>query len=557
MELELGYGCLSADANPITCNFESLAAGATLGVRVHVGAKHGQVTGAVQPGATITASVSAAEPDDNLSNNTAARMQSQDGRIIAPAFLTSGSTATVRVSNFYLNSTEVLATLTSNVPGVVVTPASVVIPPQQRFATFTLTVGAYTGPVKLTATPAAYEGTAMTVYVVAAGAQPKLDSAIDAKGSSVTYGDPATITVNVAARRHDGTVPTGLVSLLDQNWNVVAEQALDATATTIFTRNGLLPGNTIYYLRYHGDANFNAMEYAQTAVSVSGWQTTLLMDVPPLMCARTTQQDIVMTVRTSQTTNAPTGSLEVTVGSTVVANLTLAPTGVPGEARATLHWSFAAGDFYISTHYVPTGTFADSYQGQHFLTVSCVPLSVQATGTSASSISVTWTALAGADHYDVVRSVNRDSWGTIGATTSTAMIDTDHSWTRAYLYTVRAFDAANNVIGWGAPDLAMNMTFTDDPIIPGVTPVRAAHVQQLRIAANALRWFGANADVTIVTPVPVGSLIRLADVTELRSDITTLGRSLGLATIPFASPTLTIGNRIKAIDIQELRNAVK
>jgi hypothetical protein len=451
----------------------------------------------------------------------------------------------------------VTVTLTSSVPNVVVSPASVVVPAGQRFGSFTVTTGAYTGPVKLSATPSSYEGTSMTIYAAPPGATPKLDVAIDAEGSSVTFGETATITAKVAARRHDGTKPTGLVSLLDQNRTLLAQQQLDGDATTVFTRANLQPGNATYYLRYHGDANFNAMQDAQANVHVSGWKTDVFMDVPPLICA-STPQNIYLTVRTTESTAAPTGSLSVTVGSTVVATLPLAPTGVPGESQAVLQRSFVAGDFYITAKYVPTGTFSESWAGRHFQTVGCIPLNVQAAATSASTIAVVWSPIAGADHYDVIRSVNRDNWLSIATTPALGFVDQrGDDWTRAFLYTVRAFDAAGNLIGWGAPDLAINMTFDDDPLVVRQTRVRAAHVQQLRIGANALRWFGVNVDVSAVTPVPVGSVIRASHITELRSEIATLRRGLGLPPIAFTHPTLAPGVPIRAIDIQELRNALK
>jgi ELWxxDGT repeat protein len=554
IEFEINYFCGSLTENPITCNFEALASGASIIVNVQRFPGQGSV--ANHPGATITASVSAAEPDANSANNTTSRMESFDGRILAPPSLTSGTTTTVRYSQLYLNNVPVTATLQSSVPGVVISPPSVVIPVGQRFATFTVTVGAYTGPVLLTGTPSSYEGTMMTMYVVAPGNNAKLDTAIDAEGSSITYGDPGTITVNIAARRHDGTRPTGNVTLLDQSWNFVAEQSLDATATTVFTRTGLLPGNHGYFIRYAGDANFQPMEYAQTGIFVSGWPTDMTLDVPPLICAGT-PREIFLTVRTSATTTAPTGTVEVTLQSTMV-TLPLTPTGVPGESRAVLQHSFTTSDFYLSARYLPTGTFKDSNQGQHFQTVACVPMNVKAAATSNSSVAVTWSPVAGAHHYEVIRSVNRTNWSTIGSTPGVAFNDTDHDqWIRAHLYTVRALDAADNVIGWGSPDIAMNMMFTNDPVVPKTTGARAAHITELRVAANALRWFGSNVDVTAVPPMTIGSAIRAADFTALRTDINALRRNLGMPTISFTTPALSPGTPIQAIHLQELRDAVK
>jgi hypothetical protein len=73
----------------------------------------------------------------------------------------------------------------------------------------------------------------------------------------------------------------------------------------------------------------------------------------------------------------------------------------------------------------------------------------------------------------------------------------------------------------------------------------------------ALQWFGINVDTTAVTPVPVGSAIKAADIMALRNEFSVYLRGLGMPVPAWTDPVLTPGSRIKAVHLQELRDAVK
>ena len=55
------------------------------------------------------------------------------------------------------------------------------------------------------------------------------------------------------------------------------------------------------------------------------------------------------------------------------------------------------------------------------------------------------------------------------------------------LYRVRGVDANNNVSAYSNVDLATTILFTNDPLIAGVTVVKAQHFTELRSAVNAVR----------------------------------------------------------------------
>jgi ELWxxDGT repeat protein len=559
--LKMNDWCTS-DENPITCVVGTLAAGASVDVWVERSSIYDQqelLEQEPRPGLTVTASVSAAELDTNAADNTAARMISIENRIIAPPYLTTGTTATAQVFFYNAYQNAVTVALTSSVPGVVVTPSSVAIPPGQSLAQFTITTGNYTGPVLLTmpALTNFYFASSMTLYVVAPGQLPKLATSMVVGKRSGVYGTPIVTPVTIAARRHDGTKPAGLVSLLNDAGDVViAQRQLDAAGKTTFEFADLQPGTWYYRLRYHGDANFLPFPDTRISVSVQSWSTTVTAEAPPLSCSGVATE-LYIDVKSGSTTTAPTGSIEVK-GDGIMETLPLTPTGTPGVSRAILRRSFPAGNNHVWLYYIPTGTFSSSIGDANILAQPCVVMNVVATGISSTSVAVNWSPVAGATHYEVIRGYNRTGWAAIGTTTLTTLVDSEYSSPAGQLYTVRALNAAGQDMGWGAPDFAIPMVFVDDPIIPGVTPIRGVHNQQIRAGIKGMRYFGFNiGDVTNVPITPPGTIVSAADLMALRADITALRRGLGLPQFVFTDPTLTAGTPIKAVHMQELRNAVK
>ena len=132
------------------------------------------------------------------------------------------------------------------------------------------------------------------------------------------------------------------------------------------------------------------------------------------------------------------------------------------------------------------------------------PTSVVATGATATSVNVSWTAVPGANSYEVSRSADHVTFMTVGTTSATMVLDTTAAVNTAYLYRVRA--SAGMTFGpFSANDLATTVIFTDDPLTAATTVVKADHVSQLRAAVNAVRFLA------------------------------------GLGAFSFADPTLTIG----------------
>jgi uncharacterized repeat protein (TIGR01451 family) len=101
---------------------------------------------------------------------------------------------------------------------------------------------------------------------------------------------------------------------------------------------------------------------------------------------------------------------------------------------------------------------------------------------------------------------------------------------------------------------------TDATLIPGVTPIRAAHITELRTRINAQRVrFGLAAATWTDPTLNVGStIVRTQHVMELRAALDQAYQAAGIIARPsFTDPTLQPGVTIvRAVHITELRDAV-
>ena len=96
--------------------------------------------------------------------------------------------------------------------------------------------------------------------------------------------------------------------------------------------------------------------------------------------------------------------------------------------------------------------------------------------------------------------------------------------------------------------------FTDDPLIPGVTVVKASHLAELRLRVDALRVrFGVGVYAWTDPGLPVGTTIKATHVHELRSALQQAYAAAGLAPPAYTEQAVTV---IKAAHIHELRSAV-
>lgn len=497
-------------------------------------------------GLTGTATVSANETDPDPSDNTFARMFSVSGSLMTPSFLVAGTTATAQYLMSYTSGFPTTVTLVSTNPLVVPT-SPVSIPAGQLGATFSMQVGNGTG----TTTLSTNSSTSMVIAIVPPGGTPKLDTVISRppNSSSYRYGDVISIPVKILASTADGTLPTGTVQLLDDSNNVLASATLDATAGATFTRSGLLPGDYGYRINYLGDSKFNPLEVSLQNYHVSGWYTYTSVVTPRVLCGNVL--DVSITVTTEDTTLAPTGQVKVTLGNQIV-TLNLTPGGAPGLAVASAQLSLSQSYYLVDVDYIPTGTFSASSSYDYLPAAGgCGPIGLAATATAISRVSLTWNN-TGASSYEIHRSDGTYGFNLVGYATTNSYLDTQVQANRTYIYRVRPVGGLLS-----EPDIATTFLFTSDPFT-ALTAVKALHFTQLRTAANYARtsarlpqWAAG------ATPPAAPGPIKMAHILELRTIIDEARRFLGLLPVTYTDPSLSIVTKVKAVHIQELRNALK
>ena len=104
-------------------------------------------------------------------------------------------------------------------------------------------------------------------------------------------------------------------------------------------------------------------------------------------------------------------------------------------------------------------------------------------------------------------------------------------------------------------EVSLNVTFSDDPIAAGVTPVRAIHLMELRNAIDALRLRAGLSATLWSSAVATGNVISVAHIMELRAALNPALTALGIT--PQYGEVVSSGSPVKASHIQELREYTK
>ncbi len=191
------------------------------------------------------------------------------------------------------------------------------------------------------------------------------------------------------------------------------------------------------------------------------------------------------------------------------------------------------------------------------VTVNAAAVAVEAHAVTATSVALAWDAVNSATSYNVYRSALPNSFSLVGPSPTNSFTDTTAAANTAYLYRITAVDAANHQSQPGPSDLATTVVFTD-PVLNSTTPIRAAHVTQLRTAVNAVRTLALLGNTTFTDPTLAGQLVKALHISELRTALTQARNTLALPSIAFTDPTLTAGvTSIKASHVEQLRNGVK
>jgi hypothetical protein len=187
------------------------------------------------------------------------------------------------------------------------------------------------------------------------------------------------------------------------------------------------------------------------------------------------------------------------------------------------------------------------------------PTSMTATADSTMSVAVSWLAVNGAANYEILRTADHINYISRGIVSGTMFEDSAASAT-AYLYKVHAIDALGAVGPDSTPDLATTVMFSDDPITPGSTIIRAAHITELRSAVGAVRTLAGLTPYTFSdSSIVIGTtFIQAVHITDLRAALDPARSALGLPPIGYTDSVLTQGvTTPRAAHIMDLRAGTK
>ena len=186
----------------------------------------------------------------------------------------------------------------------------------------------------------------------------------------------------------------------------------------------------------------------------------------------------------------------------------------------------------------------------------------------ASQVTINWNApgSGSVDHYEVERGVRTNgqiqyspvaACQNVGATTPSCTDSGVALWT-AYLYRVRAVSIGNTPSTYSNSDLATATAFADDPLVAGVTTMRAQHITELRQAVDGVRTLAGLATGGWSAGAAQNSVISAQHITELRTKLNEALVVLGLSVTGYEDANLTVGiTFIKRVHIEQLRTRVK
>lgn len=193
------------------------------------------------------------------------------------------------------------------------------------------------------------------------------------------------------------------------------------------------------------------------------------------------------------------------------------------------------------------------------------PSAISVDSVSDSQVTLSWTSVVGATSYRVERSPDiLTPYSTVGSPAGNSFQDAGLTRGNTYLYRVRAVDSVGVLSPPSLVAMATAITFTDpelvganDPLGRPATAVKAAHVNDLRLAVAGVRRAAARPAVVWQETVTSGvTVIRASHVEELRVKLDEARSALGLTTPAYTDAALQVGangTAIKKVHFEELR----
>jgi hypothetical protein len=180
------------------------------------------------------------------------------------------------------------------------------------------------------------------------------------------------------------------------------------------------------------------------------------------------------------------------------------------------------------------------------------PTGVRATATSPTHVSLAWVPVGGASGYQIFRT-DGSGYTMVGTAETNAFEDNGVTANTAYLYRVRAINA-NTSSGDSTADLATTVMFTDDPIMPRQTVIKAVHLTELRTAVNAVRRLAGLSAADFTDSVLRGVPVKAVHIMELQRATTEALVDLGFNSAASAPQP---GSAVRASDLQNARERIR
>ena len=291
--------------------------------------------------------------------------------------------------------------------------------------------------------------------------------------------------------------------------------------------------------------------------TLTGTSTVVISSLNPSI----TGQAVTFTATVSGTT--PTGTVQFRDG---VNNLGV-PVALSGGAASYTTSTLNVGTHSITAYYDGDASFDFSTSPALSQVVTLPPFGAPSGliaefnrfSLNVLMVDLTWNAVSGVNHYEVARSSNNGPYATIASPSGANYTDFSLAPNTTYLYMVRAVDSVGTMSGYSNMDPATTVFFTDDPLIAGSTTVKAAHVNELRRAANAMRAAAGLTAATFTDPsLSTSMIIRAVHMQQIRTALDAARFTLLLPTLVYTEGTLTpTVSVIKAAFVQQMRNGTK
>jgi hypothetical protein len=180
------------------------------------------------------------------------------------------------------------------------------------------------------------------------------------------------------------------------------------------------------------------------------------------------------------------------------------------------------------------------------------PAGFSATGSSATTVAMTWNAVPDAAQYELFRRGENGTFTSIGKTAATSFTDTGLALDTAYTYAVRALGATGTPSLLSAIDTATTVLLTDTVVVPGMT-IKAMHITDLRRAATALGVTAGLAPPIFTDPELVpGTIVKAAHLEQIAAYANAARQALGAAAMAFSSSAT-----IRVLDVESLRATIR